>query len=438
MNGRWLTVVAFLLLNASTRSAVFPGEEASDKTEVRDEKPALSVVAQLGRKIFFDTSLSSSEKQSCATCHSPSHAYGPPSGNAVQPGGPDMRRSGVRAVPSLRYLEHNPTFSIGPTGTIPDNDAPAGLPLLPLNPSSTPAVAKSAGASLAESTVPQGGLTWDGRADSLQDQALGPFLDPNEMANRSSHELFSRLQKAAYAEDFRQIFGRDVFRQPELAVSEALFALARYQIEDPSFHPYDSKYDYYLAGKVMLSDREMRGLKLFEDPKKGNCSSCHIDSISRDGIFRPAFTDYQFVALGVPRNPKIPANRDPGFYDLGLCGPFRKGYEAAAYCGLFKTPTLRNSATRHAFFHNGVFDSLEAVLHFYVERETKPEKWYPQRRDGSLNKYDDLPEAHRVNVDIIDAPFDRKRGDAPALNDAEIEDVIAFIKTLNDGYRLPR
>ncbi len=437
MNARWLAVLAFLLLNASTRSAV-PGEGKLDKTEVREERPALSFVAQLGSKIFFDTSLSSSGRQSCASCHSPSDAYGPPNGDAVQSGGPDMQRSGVRAVPSLRYLEHNPTFSIGPTGTIPDNDAPAGAPLLPLNARSILAIAKSAAGPPAESNVPQGGLTWDGRADSLQDQALGPFLDPNEMANRSSAELFAKLQRTAYAEDFKQIFGPDIFRQPELAVSEALFALARFQMEDPSFHPYNSKYDYYLAGKVSLSDREMRGLKLFEDPKKGNCSSCHIDSISRDGIFRPAFTDYQFVALGVPRNPGIPANRDPHYFDLGLCGPYRKDSNIAAYCGMFKTPTLRNTATRRAFFHNGVIHSLEDVLRFYVERETKPEKWYPQRRDGTLNKYDDLPEANRANVDVIDAPFDRKRGDAPALNDSEIQDVIAFLKTLNDGYRLPR
>jgi cytochrome c peroxidase len=114
----------------------------------------------------------------------------------------------------------------------------------------------------------------------------------------------------------------------------------------------------------------------------------------------------------------------------------RKDYQSvAAYCGLFKTPTLRNSATKRAFFHNGVLHSLDDVLHFYVERETKPEKWYPRGRDGTIQKYNDLPSRYRTNVNTIDAPFDRKSGDAPALNDSEIEDVIAFLKTLNDGYR---
>jgi len=215
-----------------------------------------------------------------------------------------------------------------------------------------------------------------------------------------------------------------------------MFALARFQTEDPSFHPYDSKYDAYLAGKAELSAAEQRGLKLFEDPLKGNCASCHLDRPSRDGLFRPAFTDYQFEALAVPRNRDLPANRDPRFHDLGLCGPMRTDYaNAAAYCGLFKTPTLRNVATRKVFFHNGVFRSLEQVLHFYVERETDPAKWYPKLPNGEVDRYDDLPVQYRGNVDVVDAPYDRKQGETPALNDSEIVDVIAFLKTLTDGYR---
>jgi cytochrome c peroxidase len=434
MTSRRVVVVAFLLLTLSVRGAV-SAESRFNRAEEREQNSTLSFVAQLGRKIFFDPSLSATGRQSCASCHSPSHAYGPPNGDSVQAGGVEMRRSGVRAVPSLRYLEHNPAFSIGPTGSIPDNDALVGIPILPLNVLAAPVMPKNPAAPQAEASVPQGGLDWDGRADSLQDQARGPFLDPNEMANGSSAELLAKIQKTAYAEDFKVIFGADIFRHPDLALSEALFALARFQIEDPSFHPYDSKYDQYLSGQVSLSDREMHGLRLFDDPKKGNCAACHIETISKDGIFRPAFTDYQFVALGVPRNREIPANRDSRYYDLGLCGPFRKNYDNAAYCGFFKTPTLRNTATRRAFFHNGVFHSLDDVLHFYVEREIKPEKWYPRGRDGSVNKYDDLPGVHRANVDGIDAPFDRKPGDLPALSDSEIDDVISFLKTLNDGYR---
>ena len=97
------------------------------------------------------------------------------------------------------------------------------------------------------------------------------------------------------------------------------------------------------------------------------------------------------------------------------------------YCGLFKTPTLRNVALRQSFFHNGVFHTLRQAIEFYVQRETDPAKWYGR------TKYDDLPAQYRANVNI-EPPFDRRPGDAPALDDAEIDDLIAFLQTLTDGY----
>jgi cytochrome c peroxidase len=411
-----------------------------------DATTELSAVAQLGRKMFFDPSLSSSGQQSCASCHSPAAAYGPPNDLAVQFGGPDLKRRGMRAVPSLRYLEHTPNFSIGPNPEMADNDpvpldpAASSAAVSPGNSTKVASVAKAglsaAARAAAEATVPQGGLDWDGRANTFQDQALGPLLDPNEMDNHSAADVLERLKRAAYADDLKKMFGANIFSQPELALDEAMFALARFQAEEPSFHPYDSKYDAYLAGNTELGAAEQRGLDLFEDPLKGNCSSCHLDRLSRDGLFRPAFTDYQFEALGVPRNRDLPVNRDPNFHDLGLCGPMRTDYtDAKIYCGLFKTPTLRNVAIRKVFFHNGAFQSLDQVLHFYVERETNPAKWYPTLPNGEIDSYDDLPPQYRDNVDLIDAPYDRKHGEAPALNDSEIADIIAFLGTLTDGYR---
>jgi cytochrome c peroxidase len=420
------------------------GRSASDQPAVATEPAVeLSAVAQLGRRMFFDTSLSGSGQLSCSSCHDPAHAYGPPNDLVVQFGGPDRTRPGLRAVPSLRYLEHAPNFSIGPSTELADNDpppppddnAPAAGPqgeVKIVAAAKADAAARAAG----EATVPRGGLDWDGRANTLQQQALGPLLDPNEMDNHSATELLDRIEHAAYANDIKKLFGANIFQQRELALDEALFALARFQTEDPSFHPYTSKYDAVLAGRAVLSEAEAHGLKLFDDPKKGNCASCHIDRATLDGIYRPAFTDFQFEALGAPRNADIPANRDPAFYDLGLCGPMRKDYEGtSAYCGLFKTPTLRNTATRKAFFHNGVFHSLEEVMHFYVERETEPAKWYPKLPDGTVDRYNDIPPKFRASIDIVDAPFDSKPGDAPALNDAEIADLIAFLKALTDGYQ---
>jgi cytochrome c peroxidase len=398
---------------------------------VSGKRAKLSALAELGRKLFFDPSLSSSGHLACASCHSPANAYGPPNNLAVQPGGSEMKNAGVRAVPSLRYLENSPKFTIGATPAIPDTGGPVVA-------AAPPAKSDKDNAALvaAKANVPQGGLDWDGRGETFQSQALGPLLDPNEMANRSAADVLDRLKHAAYADDLKQLFGAHFFEQPDLAVSEALFALVRFQIEDPDFHPYDSKYDASLAGKVQLSEAEMRGLKLFEDPRKGNCSSCHTDKPSIDGDFQPAFTDYRFQALGAPRNRDIPANSDPHYYDLGLCGPYRTDYaNATAYCGLFKTPTLRNAATRNVFFHNGVFHSLDEVMHFHVERETDPAKWYPKLSNGEVDRYNDLPPEYRGNVDVTGAPFDRKQGNKPALNNQEIADVIAFLKTLTDGYQ---
>jgi cytochrome c peroxidase len=212
-------------------------------------------------------------------------------------------------------------------------------------------------------------------------------------------------------------------------------ALARYLIEDRSFHAYNSKFDYYLAGRAQLNEQELRGLNLFDDPKKGNCAACHLDKPTKNR-FAPVFTDYEFEALAAPRNKNLIVNRDPNFFDEGACGPARKDLtKAQNFCGLFKTPTLRNVATRQVFFHNGVFHSLEDVVRFYVDRETQPEKWYPRKADGTVEMYDDLPPAHRANVDVSDPPFNGHRGDRPALNDQEIKDVVAFLKTLTDDYR---
>jgi cytochrome c peroxidase len=351
-----------------------------------------------------------------------------------------MKNTGVRAVPSLRYLENTPKFTIGPTLAISDTGAPVTAVIPPAD-VKVAAAAKSGKNSLAlaaaKANVPQGGLDWDGRGETFQSQALGPLLDPNEMANHNAGDVLDHLKHAAYADDLRQLFGAHVFEQPDLALTQALIALVRFQIEDPSFHPYDSKYDAFLAGKLQLSEAEMRGMKLFEDPLKGNCSSCHIDKPSIDGDFQPAFTDYRFRALAAPRNRDIPANSDPHYYDLGLCGPYRTDYaKAAAYCGLFKTPTLRNAATRNVFFHNGVFHSLDDVIHFHVERDTNPAKWYPKLAKGEVDRYNDLPLEYRGNVDVAGAPFDRKRGGNPALNNEEIADLIAFLKTLTDGYQI--
>ena len=137
----------------------------------------------------------------------------------------------------------------------------------------------------------------------------------------------------------------------------------------------------------------------------------------------------------MPRNPALAANRDPRFYDMGLCGPFRKDLaKQTQYCGMFLTPTLRNVDRRRVFFHNGVYRTLKQVLDFYILRAVAPQKIYPRGANGVLAIDNDLPTAYRANIDTADAPFDRRVGESPPLSDRDIDDIIAFLHTLDDGY----
>jgi cytochrome c peroxidase len=404
---------------------------------VRPPATPLSAMARLGRGIFFDAGLSSSGRLACASCHSPSHAYGPPGGASVISGGRSLSRPGARAVPSLMYLERQPNFSIGPDDAENEAVSLKGLAAAGRDAVRVQKTARDAAAAAAN-LVPHGGLFWDGRADTLQQQARYPLLSPFEMDGGSIERVAARLRGALYAAGFAPLFGGAVFDTPRRAVAEALFAVARYEIEAPGFHPYTSKFDFWLEGRARLSPAEWRGYRLFNDPRGANCAGCHLDRPGADGL-PPIFTDHQFEALAAPRNPALAANRDPAYYDLGICGPYRRDLAAETqYCGLFATPSLRNVATRRVFFHNGVFHTLRQVLDFYDFRDIEPQRIYPRRADGTVAKFDDLPARYRANVDTTDPPFDRRPGDRPAMSPQDERDIIAFLETLTDGWQPPR
>ncbi len=397
---------------AAVRAAAPPAGEVTAGTggisrpEARRQAAAL---AALGRAMFFDARLSGSGRQACASCHDPGHAFGPPNAEAVQLGGRDMREPGLRAVPSLKYLQVVPAF----TEHFFDNEDDAD-----------PSVDNG----------PTGGLTWDGRVDRGRSQAPIPLLSPFEMANASPDKVALRVLDAGYGQDLRAIFG-DAILEDRTAVFDAVVkAFEVYEQDWRTFYPYSSKYDAYLAGETTLTAAEARGLELFNDPENGNCGGCHISERGNDGT-PPQFTDYGLIAIGVPRNPEIPANADPDYFDLGLCGPLRTDFRGREdYCGLFRTPSLRNGALRKSFFHNGIFDDLRKAVAFYATRDTNPERWYPRNPDGSVHKFDDLPPRYWQNLSE-EPPFDgRQPGDPPALTEAEIDDVVAFLKTLTDGW----
>lgn len=372
----------------------------------------LSLPAQVGKKLFFDQKLSGSGKMSCASCHDPNNHYGPSNNLGVQLGGPNLNLPGARAVPTLTYKEYTPPYA-----DLADN--PDGI--------SAPG--------------PGGGFMQDGRFATLADQAQGPLLNPVEMANISPADVVAKIQASSYVDLFKQAFGSSVFVDTTDAFSDALAALQAYQLEDSSFHPYSSKYDLYAGNKIggALTPAEARGLAVFNDPNKGNCNSCHYSGAGLNGSVA-MFTDYSYSAIGVPRNTTdIPSNAlVHGLalsYDLGICGrPDHPLPASAQYCGMFKTPTLRNVATRNAFFHNGQIKSLHDVIRFYNTRDTNPELWYPTI-NGTVQKFNDLPTKYRVNIDT-QVPLDgRPRGSQPAMTEQEMNDLEAFLGTLTDGYK---
>jgi len=373
--------------------------------KVLAKRPSVTAMTAVGRALFSDPKLSASGKLACSTCHDPSTVFGPANNLPVQRGGASGRDAGVRAVPSLRYLQSVPPF----TEHFFESDG-----------------------NDSEDQGPAGGRTWDGRSQSAHDQARLPLFSAFEMGNASPEAVVAKVRSSPYAGQFADLFGKDVFDTPGAAFNDVLMALEVYQQNPAEFYPYNSKYDAWLRKQATLTAQEERGLAVFNDPAKGNCASCHPSGI-KNGAF-PAFTDYGYIALGVPRNPAIPANADPNYYDLGLCGPLRTDLSNKhETCGLFRTPSLRNVAKRHVFFHNGVVKQLEDAVRFYATRDTQPQSWYPRSANGTVRKFDDLPSQYLQNIENK-PPFGREAGAAPALSESEVADVVAFLNTLNDDW----
>lgn len=392
----WTTLVAFLGASTLVLSGCVADSPAAAITPT-PSTPGLSPVAALGEQLFKDESLSASGRLSCQTCHRPEFAHAAPAEEVVSQGGPGMDIPGLRNSPSIRYASFTPPFGFDEDGTA------------------------------------FGGLFRDGRVPSLLEQAKLPFLDAREMANPSEPAVIERLRKSPNAARFRDVYGDGALGDVARAFQGMAVAIAQYQLELPDFHRFDSKYDAWLAGKAQLTEQEARGLALFEDADKGNCAACHPNRPGPDGS-PPMFTDFTYDNVGLPRNARIPANADAGFHDLGLCGPERKDLAGRRdLCGAFKVPTLRNVARTAPYFHNGAFPTLREAVDFYVRRDTHPGDWFPGSAAG-VTKFDDLPPGLAGSVNTTEVPYDREESGTPALTPAEIDDVVAFLRTLDDGY----
>ena len=183
---------------------------------------------------------------------------------------------------------------------------------------------------------------------------------------------------------------------------------------------FTSKYDYWLKGQAKLTGQERRGMELFMD--KAKCANCHVP---------PNFTDFTYDNLGVPKNPANPFYDEPewnpagaNWVDAGLGGFLEQaGYKPSVYeaeWGKQKVPTLRNVDLRpfkkfvKAYGHNGYFKSLEDIVHFYNTRDVPGAGWPPPEVADNVNK--------------------TELGDLGLSHGEELA-IVAFLKTLSDGYR---
>lgn len=325
---------------------------------------------RLGMKIFFDTQLSDPPGQACASCHDPKTAYSDADDTLPVSKGIIPGRTGGRNTPSIVYSIYSPSFYFN-TGE--------GLYL--------------------------GGQFLDGRAATLQDQAKQPFLNPNEMNNADSASVMAKVANSEYSVLFKKIYGEAVFKDSAQAFDKLAAALAAFE-KSAVFNRFTSKYDYYLAGLISLTSLEKRGLELFNAEDKGNCAACHPSLPTNKQA--PLFTDFSYDNLGVPANESLLALNGNDFVDLGLGGVLGDAKEN----GKFKVPSLRNIAKTAPYFHNGVFNTLEEVVDFYNTRDVK-KSWHAP--EVVLNKNQD------------------ELGNL-GLSDAQSEALVAFLRTLSDGF----
>lgn len=356
----------------------------------------LSLKAQLGQKLFFDTSLSTPPGQSCSSCHDPNSAFSDPNKNQPTSNGVLPTLKGNRNAPTAAYAAYTPPFHYDTT-----------LRLF------------------------VGGQFLDGRASTLKDQAKGPFLNPVEMANPDKQTVVTKVREAEYAWMFDEVFGPGSLDNTRKAYDRIAAAIAAFE-RSPVFARFDSKYDYYLKGKVRLTPQEMRGLVVFESEEKGNCAACHPSTPSANGT-PPLFTDHTYDNLGVPKNPDNPfyalpskLNPDgPAFVDQGLGKQVGKFWED----GKLKVPTLRNIAVTAPYMHNGYFSTLRSVVDFYNTRDVRPTCWNELVTEAEAERLGCWPAPEvkqNVNGDEL--------GDL-GLSDREVDDLVAFLKTLTDGYQ---
>ena len=329
-------------------------------------------LSAVGENLYFDENLSSPAGQSCASCHLPEAGFADPDNHFPVSEGVVSGRFGSRNSPTTSYAASIPVFQF---------DANRNIFL--------------------------GGQFLDGRANTLEEQAQGPFLNPLEM-NNTKQGVVEAVRLSNYASDFEAVFGVGSLADIDVAYERIAQAIAEFERSEV-LSPFSSKFDAVQANADLFTQAEQRGLNIFNG--KADCARCH--RINNNA--RPLFTDFTYHNLGVQANINNPFyNLDSSlnpegntFVDLGLGAVINDVREN----GKFRVPTLRNIALTAPYMHNGVFNDLQQVIEFYNTRDTNPEQFPAEVEENK----------------------DRRIGDL-RLSPGEINDLIAFLNTLSDGY----
>jgi cytochrome c peroxidase len=426
MRGNFTKSVLFGVTAAVAVAVVLVGQGLANQ--------ALTPIEELGQSLYFDENLSEPSGQSCASCHDPEFGFADPDKGLPVSEGVIPGLFGGRNSPSSAYAMFAPVFYF---------DVEEGLWI--------------------------GGQFWDGRAtgeelgDPLADQALGPFLNPVEMANTSKAQVIADVAASDYADLFEAVWGPGSLDDIETAYDQVALSIAAFE-RTQMFAPFTSKYDYYLqaclaaggdegegdcatgeggiaeaVGAEVFSKKEWRGLQLFMgendndgilDPGEGAmCAACHVaewtaapvfpDAVppvsvfvptwAPGGMVPPLFTDFTYDNLGVPKSEhKL---LDTADVDLGL-GPIVDDPEEN---GKFKVMTLRNIQRTAPYAHNGFFKQLEDITHFYNTRDVPDEGWPAPEYPDTVN-FDELGKL--------------------GLSAKDEEALVKFMKTLTDGYKV--
>jgi cytochrome c peroxidase len=310
------------------------------------DSPLTPQKVELGRRLFFDIRLSADGKVSCASCHDPKLGFTDAKPVAEGIGG----RRGTRNTPTIL----NAMFYAG--------------------------------------------QFWDGRADSLDRQAVMPLTNPDEMGNSSLDEVVARLQKISeYSAQFKEVFGRPVTIED---VGKAIAAYERTLVSG------NSAFDRYMTGdRAGMSDSALRGLAVFRG--KGRCSVCHNFNMSF-----PFLTDQNYRNTGIAANNPAFNELTKAALELSRSGSTAERLEAMVKVkgasslgrflvtgnsqdiGAFRTPSLRNVELTAPYFHDGSAATLLDVVRYYVRggNESPSRDWELHAVDLSESEQQDLIE----------------------------------------------